>query len=70
MVRAELTIEITKNDKLRIGLDLLKREDWKEDEWNLANNLQEYLMFVVNAVSKSGLAKLTKKEIIKEPEEK
>lgn len=65
MVKAELSIE-TKNNQLNITMDLLKREDWKQDEWELANNLQESLIGIIDLVKASGLAKETKREIIKE----
>jgi len=65
MVKAELTIEY-KDEELYIGLDLLKREDWTNIEWQLANSLQESLLKLTGILKKSGKATETKQEIIKE----
>jgi len=65
MVKAELTIELKDGKDAHIGLDLLKREDWNEDEWNVANMIQETLLTMIKMVTDSGLAELEKQEIIK-----
>ena len=64
MVKAELTIEFRK-DNLHIALDLLKREDWTETEWALANTIQEILLTSIKMVTETTKAKLVKQEIIK-----
>ena len=65
MVKAELTIEFTKDDKLHIGLDLLKREDYTEEEFKVAQSIQESLLIMIDMLKGSGLAKETKRVIIK-----
>ena len=66
MVKAELTIQFTKPTGLQIGLDLLKREDWTQEEFDIANNLQESLIAIIDMMTASGIAKEEKREIIKE----
>ena len=65
MVKAELTIEIQKDDKLHIGLDLLKREDAQDLEWQIANSIQDILLSVIKHITETTDAKLIKQEIIK-----
>jgi len=65
MVKAELTIEFTEDKQLHIGLDLLKREDWKEDEMKIANTIQESLIIMVDLLKKTGRAEEIYREIIK-----
>jgi hypothetical protein len=64
MVKAELTI-IKKDDNLQIDLDLLKREDWTQEEWELANTIQEILLTSIKLITENSDAKLIKQEIIK-----
>lgn len=64
MVKAELTIEIDGENQLRIGLDLLKREDWKEEEFKVANTIQESLLAIIELTKNSGLVRETYREII------
>lgn len=65
MVKAEIIIKIKEGGKLSIGLDLLKREDWKESEWGLAEIIQESLLSIIKLISKQEGVELIKKEIIK-----
>ncbi len=66
MVKAELSLHINEDDTLEITLDLLKREDWKEIEWELANSVQDALITIVKTMDKLKVARLTKEKIIKE----
>ena len=66
MVKAELTIEIQKDDKLHIALDLLKREDAKNMEWQIAEVIQELLLSSIKIMTKEDPNILLKQEIIKE----
>ena len=66
MVKAELTIEIQKDDKLHIALDLLKREDAKIMEWQIAEVIQELLLSSIKIMTKEDPNILLKQEIIKE----
>lgn len=66
MVKAELSLHVNEDDILEITLDLLKREDWKEAEWELANSLQDALITMVKTMDELKVARLTKQEIIKE----
>ena len=54
MVKAELTIEIQKDDKLHIALDLLKREDAKIMEWQIAEVIQELLSSSIKIMTKEN----------------
>jgi len=65
MVKAELTIELQNDKDLHIGLDLLKREDANDIEFQIANTIQESLLVIINAITETGAADLIKKEIIK-----
>jgi len=65
MVKAELTIEIQKDDKLHIALDLLKREDAKNMEWQIAELIQELILTTINLMTKDNPDILLKQEIIK-----
>ena len=65
MVKAELTIEIQKDDKLHIALDLLKREDAKIMEWQIAEVIQELLLSSIKIMTKEDPNILLKQEIIK-----
>ena len=66
MVKAEISIEFNKENQLHIELDLLKREDWTEEEWLFANSLQETLLTLTEILKRSGHAQELKREIIKE----
>ena len=66
MVKVDIAIEIKEDKTVRVEMDLLKREDWKEDEWQLAEILQETYIGIINLLEKSGLAKETFRKIIKE----
>ena len=70
MVKAELTIEFTKQNQLHIGLDLLKREDATDEEFAVAESIQESLLMIIDMLKGSGLAKELKREIIKATEQK
>jgi hypothetical protein len=66
MVKAELTIEFRdKDEQLLIGLDLLKREDWTEEEFQMAQSVQESVLMIIDMLKGSGLVKEVKREIIK-----
>lgn len=66
MVKAELTIEFSDRDQqLHISLDLLKREDYTEEEFQVAQNIQESLLMMIDILNNSGLSKEIKREIIK-----
>lgn len=66
MVKAEISINI-KNDHLELSVDLLKREDWKEDEWGLANIIQQFIVSALDILKKNGIAEEIYGEIIREP---
>lgn len=66
MVKAELTIEINKDSKLHIGLDLLRREDATEEEFQIAQSIQESLLAIIDLLKESALVKVIKREIIKD----
>lgn len=53
MVKAELSICISEENGLEISLDLLKRGDAKEQEWEIANYFQDILLGVMDAMGKS-----------------
>jgi hypothetical protein len=65
MVKAELSIEFSKDKQLHIGLDLLKREDWTEEEFTLAESLQQSLLMLIDIMKDTKLVEETKREIIK-----
>lgn len=66
MVKAELIIEVTEDNQLHIGLDLLKREDWKEYEMQIANTIQESLIIMIDLLKDTGQAEEIYRKIIKD----
>jgi len=66
MVKAEITIEINKDNNLQLDLDLLKREDWKKDEYELAGIIQKILIDTINKIKRSGKVDEVKTETINE----
>lgn len=64
MVKAELTIEFKKDNKLHIGLDLLRREDATEEEFQVAQSVQESLLMIIDILKAGGFANEMKREII------
>ena len=64
MVKCELTIHSPKDSKLHIELDLLKREDAKDLEWQLAEKIQDLILNLIEVFKATG-AKEIKKEVIK-----
>ena len=65
MVITQINIEIAKDKKLRFGFDLLKREDWSKEEWELAEIIESILMDMIKMIVKEGKAILIKQQIIK-----
>lgn len=70
MVKAEMTIEYNDKEQLHIGLDLLKREDWTEIEWQLANHLQTSLLAIIEVFKASGVKEIKREIINKSPQSK
>lgn len=66
MVKAELTIEFSKENKLHIGLDLLRREDATEEEFQIAQSIQESLLLLIDLMKGNNVVKETKRQIIKD----
>lgn len=66
MVKAELTIKVDEDDRVHIRLDLLKREDWKQDELQIADTIQKSLLKMIDLLKRGGQAKELKREIIED----
>lgn len=66
MVIAQVTFHFDENkQKLTIGADLLRREDAREEEYQMAKNVEEYVKSLVNIIVKSGAKKIME-EIIED----
>jgi len=64
MVIAQISIHTEDEAKiLRIGVDMLRREDATDDEYKLAQHFEEYVKEIVQLLIKNG-NKLVKEEII------
>lgn len=50
MVKAEITIEIKEDNSLHLVIDLLKREDWKEDEFLLAQIIEKIIVDITKKI--------------------
>lgn len=67
MVKAELTILFNDKDQLlHIDLDLLKREDYTDEEFELAQKIEESLILMIDLLKSDTRVKEKLRKIIKE----
>jgi len=55
MTIAQIRMHLDKDNRFELVCDLLKREDWKDEEWELAKIIEGILVGAINKIAKDEL---------------